>query len=142
MIVEIPDTRKVSVNCRPWRPSLWRDHLFSALFFLEKGGRPVTNLPIEKDLSMVAFARTLYSCKWNRQYSNLKRGKKYWITRRNMNMFTISKTLIKLNIQFFFFFIFAWTTIAGIPYWSRGKTSSTDNNGNVCQSFKIGSQTP
>lgn len=67
-------TFKPSVSWRPWSPSFWRVHLFSACFFFEKGGKPVTNLPMKYDLSVLALARTLYSCKIRTRYShwNLK----------------------------------------------------------------------
>lgn len=41
------NTLSASVTWRPWRPSLWADHLFSALFFFEKFGSPGTNLPMK-----------------------------------------------------------------------------------------------
>lgn len=41
--------------------SLRRDHLFSAFFFFEKFGNPVTNLPMKYVLSVVVLALTLYS---------------------------------------------------------------------------------
>jgi len=41
------NTRKVSVIWRPCSPSFCRAHLFSALFFFEKSGKPVMNLPMK-----------------------------------------------------------------------------------------------
>ncbi|TVU24491.1 hypothetical protein EJB05_26933, partial [Eragrostis curvula] len=51
------------VSCRPCMPSLRKDHLFFPAFpFFDKGGKPKSNLSIEKVFSAAVSTRSVYSC--------------------------------------------------------------------------------
>jgi len=54
--------RMFPVSCRPCGTSLRTDHLFPALFFFDKGGKPVVNLPMKWAFSAEVSTRTSYSC--------------------------------------------------------------------------------